>query len=45
MNITLVLTSTVNINEKKIFLTQRNKNERIDVYVKSVLQWLKKNRF
>jgi hypothetical protein len=42
MSTTIILTSTVNINSKKYFLHQVNKNERLQSYLKSVLQWLKK---
>jgi hypothetical protein len=42
---TIILTSTVNINEKKSFLYQKDKNERIKTYLKSILQWLNKTDF
>ena len=44
-NITIILTSTVNINKKKSFLYQIDKNERINTYLKSILQWLNKTNF
>lgn len=44
-NITIILTSTVNINKKKISIHQKNKDERINTYLKSVLQWLNKTNF
>jgi len=44
-NITIILTSTVNINKKKSYLYQIDKNERINTYLKSILQWLNKTNF
>ena len=44
-NITIILTSTVNINEKKAYIYQKNKDERINTYLKSILQWLNKTNF
>ena len=44
-NITIILTSTVNINEKKNSIHQKNKDERINTYLRSVLQWLNKTNF
>ena len=44
-NVTIILTSTVNINKKKSFLYQIDKNERIKTYLKSILQWLTKTNF
>jgi hypothetical protein len=45
MNATIILTSTVNINPNKWWLFQRDKNERLELYLKSVLQWLTKTNF
>jgi hypothetical protein len=45
MNTTIILTSTVNINPVKWFLFQRDKNKRLQAYLKSVLQWLTKTNF
>ena len=45
MNITIILTSTVNVNTKKCFLYQTDKDERINTYLKSVLNWLNKTSF
>ncbi len=45
MNTTIILTSTVNINPIKWFLVQRDKNERLQTYLKAVLQWLTKTNF
>jgi hypothetical protein len=45
MNTTIILTSTVNINYKKIFLNQTDPNERLQIYLKSILNWLKKTNF
>jgi len=38
--ITIILTTTVHVNKNKSFLFQTNKNERIDLYLKSIKQWL-----
>jgi hypothetical protein len=45
MNTTIILTSTVNINPIKWWLFQRDKNDRLQAYLKSVLQWLTKTNF
>jgi hypothetical protein len=45
MNATIILTSTVNINPKKWFLFQKDKNDRLQNYLKAVLQWLTKTNF
>ena len=42
---TIILTSTVNVNLKKIFLFQLDKNERLQIYLKAVLRWLKETKF
>jgi len=42
---TIILTSTVNVNLKKSYLFQKDKNERIKTYIKSILQWLNKTKF
>jgi len=44
-NTIIFLTSTVNVNKKKSFIYQIDKNERLDTYLKSVLQWLQKTNF
>jgi hypothetical protein len=44
-NLTIILTSTVRVNFKKNAVHQRNKKERIETYLKSVLQWLNKTNF
>lgn len=44
-NVTIILTATVNINYKKSWLYQKDKNERINTYLKSVLQWLNNTKF
>jgi hypothetical protein len=44
-NITIILTSTVNVNEKKSFIYQKNKNERMNTYLRSISQWLHKTKF
>ena len=45
MNATIILTSTVNINPIKWYLFQRDKNDRLQAYLKSVSQWLTKTNF
>ena len=42
---TIILTSTVNINDKKICIFQRDSDSRIQAYLKSVHQWLYKTNF
>ena len=42
MNTTIILTSTVNINPIKWFLFQRDKDERLQTYLKAIRQWLTK---
>ena len=42
MNPIIILTSTVNINPIKWFLFQRDSNERLQTYLKSIKQWLTK---
>lgn len=42
---TIILTSTVNVNLKLDYLFQINKTERINTYLKSILQWLNKTNF
>lgn len=45
MNTTIILTSTVNVNLNKRCLFQTDKNDRLQVYLKSILQWLDKTTF
>ena len=45
MQTTIILTSTVNVNIKKSWLFQINKNDRLDTYLKSVKQWLENTKF
>lgn len=45
MNTTIILTSTVNVNMRKLALDQIDKNDRIETYLKSVRQWLTKTNF
>jgi hypothetical protein len=45
MSTAIILTSTVNINSNLTCLFQKNQNERINTYVKSVLQWLNNTNF
>lgn len=42
---TIILTSTVNVNPCKSYVYQRDKTQRIDTYLKSILQWLTKTNF
>jgi len=43
--ITIILTSTVYVNYKKICLVQTNPSERLQTYLKSIHQWLRKTQF
>lgn len=45
MSTTIILTSTVNVNLNKIFLSQIDKNERLNTYMKSIKQWLVNTNF
>jgi hypothetical protein len=42
---TIILTSTVNVNPNKSWVYQVNNNDRIEIYLKSILQWLRKTNF
>lgn len=42
MNITIILTSTVTINPIKWWLFQKDKDERLQIYLKAIRQWLTK---
>ena len=42
---TIILTATVNVNPKKNFVFQKESKDRINTYLKSVLQWLTKTNF
>jgi len=42
---TIILTSTVNVNLKQHYLYQKDANERLQTYLKSILQWLNKTNF
>jgi hypothetical protein len=44
-NVTIILTTTININKNKLCLFQKNKQERISTYLRSVYQWLYKTFF
>ena len=44
-NVTIILTSTVNVHNHKQFIYQRNKNDRLAIYLKSIKQWLEKTNF
>jgi hypothetical protein len=41
--ITILLTSTVYVNPKKKYALQKNVNHRLNIYLKSIRQWLKTN--
>jgi len=45
MNTTIILTSTVYVNYNKCWLYQTNPNDRIYLYLSSVICWLKKTNF
>ena len=42
--ILLILTTTVNVNWKKQYIFQGDKQARIDTYIKSIKQWLEKTK-
>jgi hypothetical protein len=42
---TIILTSTVNVNLKKCCVFQKDPNDRLKTYLKSILQWLNKTNF
>jgi hypothetical protein len=42
---TIILTSTVNVNPYKSWVFQRDATDRIETYLKSILQWLTKTNF
>ena len=44
-DILIILTTTVNVNINKICIYQKNKNERIATYTKSIIQWLTNTNF
>ena len=44
-NTTIILTSTVNVNLNKCWLYQTDKNDRLQIYLKAILQWLHKTNF
>lgn len=44
MNISILLTATVNIQQKE-YIFQRNPKDRLNSYLKSVVQWLQKTSF
>jgi len=41
-NVLVILTTTVTVNNYKCFLYQKDPNERINTYIKSIKQWLEK---
>jgi hypothetical protein len=44
-DITIILTSTVKVNINKIYLHQTDSFERVNIYIKSVKEWLYKTNF
>ena len=44
-NILIILTCTVNVNLHKYWLYQTNATERINCYLKSIIQWIEKTNF
>lgn len=44
-NITIILTSTVYVNNNKSYVYQKDTNERINIYIRAILQWLNKTNF
>ena len=45
MSVSIILTTTINVQWKKIFLLQTNKEERLNIYLKSIREWLKNTNF
>ena len=45
MNAVIILTSTINVNPNLAWVYQTNKNDRIDIYLKAILQWLHNTNF
>ena len=45
MNTTIILTSTVNVNRNKSHLYQIDPNDRLNTYIKSILQWINNTNF
>ena len=43
--ITIILTSTVNVDYNKVYLFQKDPISRKEIYLKSILQWLHKTNF
>ena len=41
MNVVILLTTTVHVNNNKHFILQKNPVERINTYLKSILEWLR----
>jgi hypothetical protein len=44
-DIIIILTSTVNVNKNKIYIIQTDPSERLQIYLKSVKEWLNKTLF
>jgi hypothetical protein len=45
MTVSIILTTTVNVNLNKSHIFQKDKNVRLNVYLQSILQWLAKTNF
>lgn len=44
-NVLIILTCTVNVNHYKQYIYQKNSNERLECYLKSIKQWLELTNF
>jgi hypothetical protein len=44
-SVTIILTSTVNVNFNKTYIFQKSANSRVDTYLKAILQWLNNTNF
>lgn len=45
MNISIILTSTVIVQPNKTYVVQKNKNDRVNSYIKSIKMWLDNTNF
>jgi len=41
----IILTTTINVNNNKTYLFQKDSSERLNIYLKAVKQWLEKTNF
>lgn len=44
-DICILLTTTVNVNKNKVHISQNDPTERVNIYLKSIKQWLEKTHF